>query len=67
MIKYENECCDCAVPAYPCVGDSCPYINVPHYYCDECGVEGDSDNPLYKYDGKDLCVECILNKFEKTI
>lgn len=36
MIKYENHCCGCAVPAYPCIGNSCPNINVPAYYCDIC-------------------------------
>ena len=36
MIKYENHCCDCAVPGYPCEGSSCRYMNVPVYYCDFC-------------------------------
>lgn len=36
MIKYENHCCGCAVPAYPCIGSSCPNVNVPVYYCDVC-------------------------------
>ena len=36
MIKYENHCCDCAVPGYPCIGNSCPYIDIPVYYCDSC-------------------------------
>lgn len=36
MIIYENHCCDCAVPGYPCIGDSCPFVNVPVYYCDFC-------------------------------
>ena len=24
MITYEDECCGCATPAYPCMGDACP-------------------------------------------
>ena len=36
MIKYENHCCGCAVPGYPCIGNSCPYIDVPVAYCDIC-------------------------------
>lgn len=36
MIKYENHCCDCAVPGYPCIGNACPYVNIPVYYCDSC-------------------------------
>ena len=39
MIKYENHCCGCAVPGYPCIGDSCPYVDVPVYYCDNCNDE----------------------------
>ena len=36
MVTYENECCDCEVPAYPCLGSSCPNRHVKHYYCDDC-------------------------------
>ena len=39
MIKYENYCCDCSAPGYPCVGSLCPNINVPVYYCDACENE----------------------------
>ena len=52
MIKYENHCCDCAVPGYPCIDSSCPYVNVPVAYCDEC------DNDTYaQYDieGEHYC------------
>ena len=59
MRKVENECCDCAVPAYPCMGDSCPKRNVVHYYCDECGVE----EMLYHFDGEELCGDCLLGRF----
>lgn len=48
MIKYENHCCDCAVPAYPCLGDSCPRVNVPVYYCDIC-----SNDTLAEYSIED--------------
>jgi len=60
MVKYENECCDCAVPAYPCLGSSCPNRHVPHYYCDECKDETN----LYEFDGKELCIDCIEKKLE---
>lgn len=55
MLRYENHCCDCAVPGYPCIGNSCPYINVPVYYCDFC------ENDVYaKYSIKDghYCEDC---------
>ena len=41
MVKFENHCCDCAVPGYPCMGARCPLRSVPVYYCDECGKEVD--------------------------
>ena len=61
MIKYENECCGCAVPGYPCMGSACPNRNVPHMYCDRCGEEFEK---LYKFDGEEICAECLLSNFE---
>ena len=55
MIKYENHCCDCAVPGYPCVGKACPYVNVPVYYCDECNNETCAQ---YDIEGSHYCEEC---------
>ena len=55
MVKYENHCCDCAVPGYPCLGIGCPRVNVPVYYCDIC------DNATYaEYDiaGEHYCEDC---------
>ena len=51
-IRYENQCCSCAVPAYPCLGDSCPNRRVKILECDKCHDEVDS---LYKYGGEELC------------
>jgi len=39
MIRIENDCCDCAVPGYPCLGSICSLRHVPHCYCDMCGEE----------------------------
>lgn len=63
MIKVTNECCDCAVPAYPCLGEDCPNRHVKHYICDECKDEVDE---LYKVDGLQLCEECLLDRFERV-
>lgn len=60
MRKVENECCGCAVPAYPCLGSSCPKRNVIHLYCDDCGEE----TQLYDYDGDELCKDCILERLD---
>ena len=61
MVTYENECCDCAVPAYPCIGDSCPNRHVKHYYCDECK---DDVEKLYRFDAEELCLDCIEKRLE---
>ncbi len=62
MIKYEDNCVDCAVPGYPCIGSSCPNRRVPHYYCDECGFE----DTLYYFDGGQYCLDCIKKNLEKV-
>lgn len=54
MIKYEDECCGCAVPAYPCIGLSCPRRNVPYYYCDK----HDNEEALYHGENADYCERC---------
>ena len=59
MIKYENECCNCAVPGYPCLGSLCSNRNVAHYYCDRCKNEVNYED-LYCYDGVEVCSECLL-------
>lgn len=61
MITYENECCDCAVPGYPCLGSSCPNRHVKRYYCDECG---DDVEKLYEFDSEELCLDCIEKRLE---
>ena len=55
MIRYEDHCCDCAAPGYPCMGSSCPNVNVPVCYCDCC------DNDIhaeYDIDGGHYCERC---------
>ena len=60
MKVIDNECCDCAVSSYPCMGSSCPNRHVTHYYCDECGNEG----RLRKTAWGELCEECLIQKFD---
>lgn len=43
-----------------CLGSTCKYQNVPHYYCDKCGDE----DKLYNYDGEQLCKDCLLENFD---
>lgn len=53
MRKYENQCIGCP-KEMGCLGSSCPYVNVPVDYCDDCGFEGAE----YKIDGEDYCEDC---------
>lgn len=59
MRKIENDCVDCGLP---CLGNSCPKRNVPHFYCDKCGEEND----IYHYEDKQLCIDCIVEELEKV-
>jgi hypothetical protein len=61
MVKYENECVGCPAEL-GCLGSACPNRNVPHFYCDEC--EEDVEE-LFKWDDKQLCIDCIKKKLEK--
>lgn len=61
MIKYENECIGCD-PDLGCIGNSCPYLNVPRLYCDSCGCEED----LYWWEDAQLCIDCIIEQLEKV-
>lgn len=63
MITERNECCGCAVPAYPCLGDSCLRRHTAVLICDECGDEVEK---LYKVDGMQLCSRCALNELEEV-
>lgn len=60
MTTETNECCDCKVPAYPCLGDDCPNRHAIHYKCDRCGAE----DKLYIVDGEELCADCTLELFD---
>ncbi len=62
MIRIENRCCDCAVPAYPCRGDYCPLTRVAVHYCDECDAELFE---IYEVDGAELCEDCLKDKFRR--
>ena len=60
MVTYEDECVGCPTEM-GCIGSVCPNRNVPHFYCDKCG---DDVEKLYKYDGQEICEECLLKEFE---
>lgn len=60
MVREKNNCCGCATPTYPCLGDSCPLRHTKALICDECKSEV---NRLYEYEGRQLCEECLLKQF----
>lgn len=65
MVREENDCCGCATPGYPCIGESCNLRHAKHYYCDCCKSEV-SEGELYDYDGEQLCEDCLLEKVPKV-
>ena len=42
----------------PCIREGCPYWGGVELICDECGCESEK---LYKYNGRELCEECLEN------
>ena len=60
MRRYENDCVGCTDVGLRCLHTSCPNYRVLHFYCDEC----DGEKKLYRYDDKELCIECIKDKLE---
>lgn len=61
MIIIENECVGCS-PEMGCIGNACPYKNVPRLYCDNCGTE----NVLYWWNGQQFCIDCIEERLERV-
>lgn len=62
MKKYENQCCDCAVAGYPCLGSSCSLRKVPIHYCDRCESEIDE---IFDVEGEELCEDCLKDLFRR--
>lgn len=58
MRYYTNECVGCQLP---CIYESCPYYKVEHFKCDFCGEE---EIVLYRYDGYEICDNCLLKQFD---
>lgn len=55
MYKIENQCCDCATPTYPCIGNACGLRAVKVFYCDNCGFEATT---IVEAHGQELCFDC---------
>lgn len=67
MIQETNDCVGCATEGYRCLGDICSYRHTKHYICDMCGQEIDPEyESLYKFDGEELCLDCLIEKIPKV-
>lgn len=64
MVKIENDCVDCATDGFPCLRECCPYRNITHYYCDECGDDVDI---LWETEKGQLCLNCLADIKTLTI
>lgn len=60
MVAYEDECVGCP-PELGCFGSACPKSKVKHLYCDKCK---DDTDKLYRFNGYELCEECLKKEFE---
>lgn len=64
MVTYEDECVGCPAEM-GCLGSTCIYRNVPHYFCDICKDEVYYED-LYYYDDKEICWDCLLQLVPKA-
>ena len=53
---------DCVMCGMPCIFEACPNFRVIRYYCDKCDQEAE----LFKYGGKELCIDCIEAMLDKV-
>jgi hypothetical protein len=60
MTKTESGCVDCGLQ---CLGVGCPHYEVEIRCCDKC----ESEETLYKFEGEELCIECIKERLEVVI
>lgn len=51
----ENDCVDCGLP---CIGRACPYREVEHIYCDDCGCEIWIEEMHTECNGEEVCDIC---------
>ena len=64
MRYYEDECCGCASPGYPCIGDSCPNRHVLKFQCDNCGTDDLNEDDIEIGDnGEELCTDCAMELY----
>ena len=60
--RVEDNCVGCAIGCINC-GRRHQHV----YYCDKCDDYCDGDNPLYEYEGQELCWECYKANFNEKL
>lgn len=65
MVKYEDECVGCTDLGLYCLGIACSNRNVPHWYCDKCGLGYDPEE-LFCVSGTEVCEDCLKDMFPRV-
>lgn len=60
--RIEDNCVGCPMGCINC-GRRHQHV----YYCDKCDDYCDGDNPLYEYEGQELCWECYKANFNEKL
>lgn len=58
MREYTNDCVGCP-PGMGCMGESCRYVRVTHWFCDRCEKEVSRTELRVTEDGEELCEKCL--------
>lgn len=61
--EIDNQCVGCPQGCVHCGRD----VDRKIYFCDECEDRADESNPLYIYEGKELCWECYKEQFTQKV
>lgn len=59
MVRTESLCCGCQ--GMECMGSACPNYEITVFECDSCGK---TNEDLYYFDGKELCIGCIIKRLK---
>ena len=61
--EWQNDCVGCPQGCIHCSRGRDYRV----YYCDDCVKNADDDTPLYDWDGKELCFDCIKERLNQKI
>lgn len=61
--EIQNDCVGCPQGCGNCGRDRDYRV----YYCDNCGDNANEDNPLYVFEGQELCWDCYKDMLTQKI